>query len=333
VERIGRVQLWRTVTGQDIDKEAELANTYDMPAQSPVVLSPTKDKKAVIRKTASANDSGSTDDDILADAFKVRTDVQPATLPQMGALSPHVDVSKEDAPKPSQEKKAQHYALPSMEQYPLDSYAQVKAACAYFEENVMLMVPEDRHEYCVNLVKRASALDIKTGALIEKYGSAGYAPEGDIELCLDARRAAIQNPEHLGVLDKLAASRASVEPELFASALEQLDKVASIDGLYGGDVPDAYFTTFGKTAEELQEKTDPDESIVVGNEYLTRRRLATYCQNNAATLSLRFGAEVGKALVSDPNDIFDTLPRDQKLVLMRMANNDDSAVQQGVPTA
>ena len=55
-------------------------------------------------------------------------------------------------------------------------------------------------------------------------------------------------------------------------------------------------------------------------------------ERQAASLQkvTRFGDEVAEQLATDPNDIFDSLPRDQKLVLMRMANNDDSPVTQSV---
>ncbi len=342
MERIERMQIWRKVSGEEIGKEAELANTYDMPAQAnPDKVNARDTKKAVINKTASAV-SQKTESDPLFEAFmgdKAKEETtavpgeQPSALPQMGAMKPHVDVTSHEPPKVVQEKKAQYYALPDAEMYPLDSYVQVKAASRYFQENFKFMQPSDRHEYCQNLVKRASALDMMTDTLIEKYGSVGYAPDNDVDVCLGARRTAIKNEDHLTLLDKIAAARGDTEPEIFAETLEQFDKVACITHHYGGDVPDAYYTTFGKTAAEIQEKTSPKESVVIGNEYVTRRRLAEYFQNNTAAVSARFGADMGKELSNSPNDIFDSLPRDQKLVLMRMANNDDAPVMQGIPTA
>lgn len=342
MERIKRMQMWRKVSGEEIGKEAELANTYDMPAQYNAATAPgPKGRKAVINKTAAAVAQKS-ESDPLFDAFmgeKAKEETtavpgeQPASLPQMAAMKPHVDVTSHEPPKVVQEKKAEYYALPDAEMYPLDSYVQVKAASRYFQEHFKFMQPADRHEYCQNLVKRASALDLMTSTLIDKYGSAGYASDSDVDICLGARRTAIKDEDHLGLLDKLAESRAVLEPEVFAEALEQLDKVACITHHYGGDVPDAYYTTFGKTAAELKEETAPKESIVLGNEYITRRRLAEFFQNNTAAVSTRFGADMGKELSDSPNDIFDSLPRDQKLVLMRMANNDDAPTMQGIPTA
>ena len=342
MERTERVQLWRKVGGADIDKEAELGNTYDMPSQAnPAKVNDQATKKAVPVKVAAAVAQKS-ESDPLFDAFmssKAKEEVsevrgvQPSSLPQMGAMKPHVDVTSQEPPKLVQEKKAQYYALPLVEMYPLDSYVQVKTAARYFHDNFKFMEPSTRHEYCQNLVKRASALDIMTDAFIEKYGSSGYAPQTDFDTCLNARKEAYKDTTVLGILDKLAAERAHVEPEVFAETLEHLDKVACVQHMYGGDVPDAYYSTFGKNAAALKEETDPDTSVVIGNEYITRRRLAEFLQNNVASVSTRFGGDVGKGLAKSPNDVFDSLPRDQKLILMRMANNDDAPVKQGVPTA
>ncbi len=330
MERRERQQLWRKIGGEDIGKEAELANTYDMPASYVPEKGAAKGKLSVIPKTASAEQAILGDEHNQLELDDALTGEQPPSLPQMTPLRPRVDVSGTEPPKVVQEKKAQHYALPELELYPLDSYTQVKAASQYFMETFKFMPPESRHEYCQNLVKRASALDIVTDPIIEKYGSAGYARESDITVCLDARRTSLLDEDKIALLDKLAASRAELPPETFAAALEQFDKVACLDVHYG-DIPDAYYTTFGKTAAEelIQQKTDPLAAIVIGNEYLTRRRLAAYIQNNVGSIETRFGEELAKDMSKDPNGIFDSLPRDQKLVIMRMANNDDSPVKQG----
>ena len=335
MERIGRIQLWRKIGGDSIEKGAELANTYDMPMSvSPQNKEPNKGgEKAVIRKVASighlVKQETKPDSDLVAFLEGKDKEVEegvpgetPKALPQMGKISPHVDVSTFEPPKLVQEKKASHYALPDRELYPLDSYVHVKTASRYFMENYKFMAPEDRHEYCSNLVKRASDLNLFTDSLIEKYGSAGYAHPDSIDACISARREAIQNEDHIGILDKLAHVREVVDPDVFAEALERFDKAAGLFHRYGDTLPDAYYSTFGKTAAELAEKTDPKDSIVIGNEYITRRKLAEFLQNNVGSIRERFGADFAKEIADSPNDIFDSLPRDQKLVIMRLANSD-----------
>lgn len=330
MERVHRMQLWKDVVGgRELTKGAELAETYDMTSQAvPSKDSdPKKRSKFVIDKTGEAKAPEGVEMELPACCKKE----QPPKLPQESALKPHVDVTAHEPPKVVQEKKAERYALPSKGLYPLDNYAQVKMAAQYFMETWKFIPPEDRHEYCGNLVKRAAELNVFTDQLIEKYGSATYASEGDIAVCLDARRSTLQDEDHLGMLDKLAAVRFAMRPEEWATTLREFDKMACLDQYYG-DVPDAYYTTFGKQAAQGDEE-NPEASIVIGNEYLTRRRLTEFAKNNVSSLTKRFGDEVAKGMAKSPNDIFNSLPRDQKLVIMRMANNDDSPVEQGQPTA
>jgi hypothetical protein len=325
MEQVRKIQLWRRIGGDILEKGAELSETYDMTSQQ---REGHKRKRSLpIRKTASAEVS---EDTTMELPECCQTD-QPKKLPQMGALKPHVDVSSHEPPKVVQEKKAEHYALPAIQMYPLDNYLQVKEAARYFMDTWKFMEPGDRHEYCGNLVKRASALNIVTDQLIEKYGSATYAPECDIEVCLDARRSNILDDTHKAVLNKLAQLRFGMQPEQWAVALEEFDKTACLRQHYG-DIPDAYYTTFGKTAAQGN-KEDPKAAVVIGNEYITRRRLSEYLTNNVSTIKQRFGADVAEEMAKDPESIFDSLPRDQKLVIMRMANNDDSPVQQAEQSA
>jgi hypothetical protein len=284
MERTQRVQIWRDVTGRKLDKAAELANTYDMP----LAVSPNRaaEKPTTIRKTA--------------------------------GLNPHVNVTGKEAPVQVLEKKAQHYALPSQERYPLDSYTQVKEAAAYFLNTFAFMLPADRHEYCQNLTKRANALGLFVDPLIEKYGSSGYAEDWEIELAIEGRRASLTEPTLIGLLDKVAEQREVLPPEDFACVLGEFDKLAGLTHLYG-DLPDPYYATFGKSAAQAG---DANDAILVGNEYLSERDLVAFAQRQPHDVRTRFGEEFMKEFARSPRSIFDSLPRDQKLVVMRMASTE-----------
>lgn len=323
MERIRKIQLWRRIGGDVLEKGAELAETYDMTSQKREAHK--RPRSFPIKTAAEAAAAEGTNENEATPGESLKA------LPQMGALQPHVDVTSQEPPKVVQEKSAQRYALPSQGLYPLDSYLQVKTAATYFMNHFKFMPPADRHKYCQNLVKRASELALVVDSTIEKYGSATYASGEDIQVCLDVRKANILDALHVGVLDKLAECRFTMPPEDFALTLGEFDKAACLDQYYG-DIPDPYFTTFGKTAAQGNQE-EPKESIIIGNEYITRRRLTEYLTNNAASMKRRFGDDVSEEMVKDPQGIFDSLPRDQKLVIMRMANNDDSPVQQGFPTA
>lgn len=326
-----RQQLWKDMAGNQIDKAAELAGTYDMPnAVPPSVKDDTKTRKTVIDKEASV-------DDLLKVAFEAPGKTEPddneasvkgeqKDAPQGKALKPHVDVSGQEPPTLIHEKKAQYYALPSMETYPLDGYDQVEKAAAYFEEWGKRMPPEMRHEYCVNLVKRASALGIPVSETAERYGSETFAPDGEIKMAMDARKTVLLDDEKILVLDKLASKQPALSPDDFAGLLSDFDRWAGLTPHYGGDVPDPYFSTFGKTASKQESKIDPDESIIIGNEYVTKRKLVELANSRQEALTDRFGVDFAKEFRNDPLTIFNSLPRDQKLVLMRMAHSNKSMI-------
>ncbi|MFA5436230.1 MAG: hypothetical protein WC372_09375 [Candidatus Neomarinimicrobiota bacterium] len=319
MEHVRKVQLWRDITGRVLEKGAELAETYDMTSQQRA--SHLKKRSIPIRKTAEAAVLEVNEEGVSGE--------QPKAEPQMAVPKPHVDVTSQEPPQLVEEKKAERYALPERGLYPLDSYVQVKEASAYFDRTFKFMPPPDRHEYALNLVQRARELSIYPGELAEKYGAATYAPHHDIEVCLDARRRSLQDETHLGVLDKLAEGRFVMDPEDFAVALQEFDKAAMLEQHYGY-IPDAYYTTFGKTAEEAS----PEESVIIGNEYVTRRNLEEFFRTNVGSVKARFGCELAEELVKEPKSTFESLPRDQKLVLMRMANsNSDATVRQGAPVA
>ena len=342
MERTSRMQIWKDMGGNLTEKQAELAGTYDMPWSPSGKRKDVKPggEKAVIDKTASAP---ITEDDILKHAFgsdnkpqdneeETITDETMKKQPQPKVLKPTVDVTSAEPPKLVTEKTAQRYALPSQGKYPLDGYGQVKLASAYFDEWQMRMDPEMRREFCQNMVKRAHELAIEVSPLAECYGSDEYATAGQIKQAMDARRMVLHsamNPLHelaggntdVKVLDKLAEIQPGMLPDSFAAALGEFDRATGLNFHYDGDIPDPFYSTFSKTAAKLESKTDPDDAIVVGNEYLTDRELVSFSKNSIDQVGKRFGDDFASEFIKDPKSIFNSLPRDQKLVMMRMAQS------------
>lgn len=332
-----RQQLWRTIAGP-VEKHAELSNTWDMPASPAPSRKNDKGERKAVVKTASAFD----EDSILKEAFSADAapcDNEDQTILEENAvqhaqakpLQPKVNVSGKEPPKLLQRKEAQHYALPSLQRYPLDGYDQVVKAASYFGEYKNEMPPRMRREFCTNLVKRASALRIPTSSTIEAYGSSTWAPSSTFQIAMDARRSLLKEAHELEVFDKVAAARNMLDPDGFACALEEFDKEAGLDEFYGSDIPDPFLTVFAKTAKDGVPKSpsevDPDQSIIIGNEYLPVRKLVEFATMSADILENQFGEDFVKEFVQDPKAIFDSMPRDQKLVIMRMANNNDSKLQ------
>jgi len=254
-------------------------------------------------------------DDNMGD---LTTAEQPESLPQQQKLSPHVNTAgKEPEPK-LEEKKAQYYALPAAEMYPLDAYGHVVKAASYFDEWGVRMEPELRREYCSNLVKRASALGIKVSPAIRKYGSATYAPAAELFIAIDGRKNILSDENDRALLDKLAEALPTMSPELFATALSEFDKASGIDHLYGSAIPDPYYSTFGtKTAED----DSPKGSIVVGNDYMTEAQLKRFAAMESGSIKDRFGNDFVDEFRKDPVGIFNSLPVDQKKYIMRLATD------------
>lgn len=293
-------------------KTAEMGNTYGMPGS--------KDPKAKKQKDKFVLDKVGEEPGGVDDTWAKTKQEQPPKLPQSSQLSPHVNVSGKEAPKKIV-KKAEHYALPNLGMYPLDSYDQVKIAAAYFDEWQTSFSPVHRREFCSNVSARAEELGIRTSSNIEKYGSQSYAPETHIKAALDGRRNIILDEDHLELLEKLAKKKASLSPDEFCTALGEFDKVAGIDWAYDEHIPDHFFSTFGKTAVAGSTGGDAEKSWVAGNEYISASELKQYSSAGFENMKKTFGEEMAKEFQKDPVGIFDSLPMDQKKVVMRLATD------------
>lgn len=315
-------------------KTAEVSGTVLAPNQPPgdPGTGP-KDSKTVIQKTARIGHLvGPSSGDVPPDVVKPPTHEQPKALPQARQLHPTVNVSDKEPPKFLVEKKAEHFALPEQKKYPLDSYAQVKAASSYFDTYAKHMAPPTRHEYAVNLVKRASAMSIGVSDLARKYGAEDFAPEAEIKAAFDARRLEVQHDEDalklLGQVEKVARFRmwkeASVEQPQVVSAdevvelLAEFDKVAGLDHHYDRTIPDPYYSIYG--FEKDAEDADPEFSEIVGNETVTGADLRRLARIGAFGIKTTFGADFQEEFLKDPVGIFKSLPLAQKKMVMRMAN-------------
>lgn len=237
------------------------------------------------------------------------------TEPQGKTFKPHVDVSNHEPPKVMKEKKAERYALPSKTRYPLDSYAHVELASQYFDKYASAFTPEERREYCVNMVKRADELGISVSSEARQYGSVEWAPEDKLALGYTTRKQACGEIGALSdTLDMLYEKRAEIEPELFAATLGEFDKVAGLDSSYDRSIPDPFASVFGaKVAEEWSE--------LIGNDYVTEQDLRRLAKIGQRALKSTFSEEFAVEFRKNPVAIFQSLPLDQKRIVMRMAND------------
>lgn len=246
---------------------------------------------------------------------------KPSKIPVLKSASimqPYVDVSTSNPASIHIEKKASRSALD--ECYPLDSYEQVKAASAYFEEYGKRFSPLERREYCLNLVKRANELNIDVSAEAQKYGSAGYASGEEIKAAFDVRRNALLDPVDLLVLGELEEKRATVSPDIFCTALEEFDKLAGLDQYYDRYVPDPFYTTYGvKCAESF--------SFIHSNDMVTEKDLERLGKTMHKSLCNSFGADFADEFRKDPVGIFKSMPLTQKKMIMHLATDNSPGAE------
>jgi hypothetical protein len=286
-------------------KTAELPGTATMPADQAVKPEP-QTSKMVLKKTGKA---------VEPDTNKATPGMQPKSLPQAKVMKPHVDVSAFTPPRIIQDKQAQLTALGG--RYPLDDYAQVKTACAYFDEWGDSFSPEDRHTYAVNVLKRADALGIEASAALRKHGSEGYAPFDEVKVALDVRKLFVLEESHKEVLDKIATVYGTIQPLMFAKLLEEFDKEASINHHYSpedGDMPDPYFSTFGFTKKAEFSETIGNMTVSeMDLEYLATKRLSLVKGFFTETFAEKFR--------QDPVGTYKAMPLAQRKMLANMARD------------
>jgi hypothetical protein len=225
-----------------------------------------------------------------------------------------IDVSDKEAPVTFKKKEASNYALGN--KYPLDSYADVQKAISYFSENYTEMGPEDRHEYCVKTASRATELGLEVPELMDRYGSVHFA--NDVEAHLASRRA-VCDPEFIPVYEALSEKIASVEPEQFVQLLTEADEVANLHWLWGGQVSDPYFSTFGGYPEKDKIAFWSWQSS--GGDYVSGEELKQLAINGRPLVHKHFSSGITDAFQKDPIGIFESMPEPHKIILARLASD------------
>ena len=259
-------------------------------------------------KTKSADASGTDLMPLQGPSYKKKDKNE---LPVKTAMHPCVNVTNLQPPARVQVKTAHRFALPSLRRYPLDDYSQVKTACAYFDEWANLMPPASKREYCYNLVKRASELGIEVSKLAARYGAEGYSE--DVEAMLEGRKPFLPVERH-GVLDKLAEVRSLLPADVFCTALREFDEQNGLDSKWGKHIPDPYYSTYGTKVAQI------DEMILVGTESVPKRAIINGAITYRKSISGTFGEDLAEEFAKDPMGIFNSLPRDQKKMIMKMVS-------------
>jgi len=199
--------------------------------------------------------------------------------------------------------------------FPVRDYGEVKEAEAYFLEHGRRLVPEDRREFCVSLVKQASAMGVNLADSVVRYGSDSYGAEADMQILW--RKEFVDADAH-GVLEKLAAAIEVTPPDVMAAALSEFDQATGLDNLYGNHVADPYWSVFGPSLEQTKVAEYVWEQ---GAERCTGSDLVDLATNHRTMIENQFGADVADEFVKDPVTVFNAMPTPQKIILARAASD------------
>lgn len=195
--------------------------------------------------------------------------------------------------------------------YPLDSYADVRAAVHYFTEGWTAFSPEDRREFCKVAAPRAAQIGLEVPEMMARYGATEYAPDVDAHM---ATRVAVADERYKQLYQEMREKRASIEPEEFATLLMKVDTSSGLKFEWGGEVADPWYSTFGGATSV--------EKIAFGWEGGGYQVDAEKLQEAAASGILKgeFEPDLVRAFEKDPVAIFSSLPDDTKTLIARLAS-------------
>jgi hypothetical protein len=207
---------------------------------------------------------------------------------------------------------------------PLDTVEEVKQACAWFEDTYRQIHPVKRRALAVDIEKRAYALGVSVPDSMSEYVGDSYAP--GFQGHLEARQSLMDRAaEEVGDQEKEAALRgydellkvaSEMKPEVFAHAVRGLDERYGLHEYWDSYLVDPYAAVLTKAAKAEYEHTD-------GVDKVTATDLERMAVNNRSSLLKAFPEDLVDGFCKNPVAIFDSLPRPQKKIMMRLAQDND----------
>ncbi len=269
-----------------------------------------RERQASLKKSADL-----TGTDLMPISAKGATRVKTAAV----IADPYVDTTtlEPHAPAAAAELSDDNYAMVSRDgtrSFPLVSWDQVKMASEFFSDQGCRLHPRTRREFCVKVAARANELGIDTDPMLQKYGSATFAPDSDLRVAVETRRQLWRDrhDEEISLLDELMSKRAGLKPDVFAEVLAKLDTLTGSDVYWDKAIMDPWASTYGvtKTAEWRW---------VNGADVLTEEQLRRFATSSKQFLREHFNDDLANGLEKNPVQVFESLPLPQKQVIARLA--------------
>lgn len=206
-----------------------------------------------------------------------------------------------------------NYAMPSPEY--------VKKAAVYFTEHVAeFQDAEDRYNFANNVIERAKELhvELECKEQLNKYAGAQYGDSVGTQLRM--RQDLLQHkPEMSSALFKLAEHQTSTEPKTFAKALYLFDKKAGLSRYYGsGNIADAFQSTFGTFFKSAGYRWEDESSgLSIGDKELSKLASDKYDR-----IKSYFGTTLADSLKKHAAEIFDSLPKDAQITIVKIGKGE-----------
>ena len=224
-----------------------------------------------------------------------------------------------------------HYALRN--RYPIESDRQVKTACVYFQKNLSRFSPNDRVEAACNIEKRAADLSVPLSHdWVTNYSRAlrsGSEMSPDFNRSMGMRKSACETHkvsvmvggrkvEGSGVVDALTKQAEELHPIEVLRAVQEFDKLASLEYHYDSIIPDPFMTVFGGFLNP-----EYDAVKVAGDK--TNYDIVRMSRDDKALekIARRLGKKFAGVFASDPLGTVDALGAIEKMALSEAMDDED----------
>jgi hypothetical protein len=197
--------------------------------------------------------------------------------------------------------------------YAMPDQHHVKMAAAYFEKYATALPSEHRHRFAVSVQNRADELgmDVSAGDMLQKWSSTDW--NKNVHAHIEQRKSLLpRNEKARGVLDKLAASIGTSNPEDMAEALKTFDDSTGLTKYHDRGLTDPYASTMDKVATgwsaEIDGRTILESDL---RKVATTKKLAGY-----------LGETFARQFSEHPTEIFESLPTTEKVLIKQVISGE-----------
>lgn len=201
----------------------------------------------------------------------------------------------------------------TISRFPMNTPELVKQAQEYWWDYHDRLAPKYRRELACGIVKNASRHGMYLNdARISAYAGEDYARglEGNV-MARTAELKGDQIKEGTRTLQSLLKMASQISPMKFAEILETFDKKAGLNRAWGKTIKDPYLSTFEHGVIKQAQWT-----YRLGHDSINEEQLRRFMANHADSLHGYVDQHIVSELKLYPVEIFDSLPRPAKEVIM-----------------